>query len=341
MILNNINAFKAPDNFEKYEIFYFYSTQEYLLKNIADVLIEKFMQKGDYEVTKLSGPSIDVEEVIAAAGTISFFGTKRIVHIANIELSSINDADLKALCDVMQSIESSVLIITALFDNDKALTTKKADLLKQTAGKTGLGAQIAKPDMQNAKYFVVECAKKNSTQISSAEAALLVQRIGIDYATLENEVLKLSASCNYKQITKDIIVDFSIRNIEADVFEMLRLLNSNNLPKTLNKLQNLLDLQNEPIAITAALASSFIDMYRIKNADKHKKSIAYAMKDFGYKGSDYRLKKAQQNARNYTQSQIESALLILCDLDVKLKSTPVNGAVLLQSAIFEIAMLSK
>ncbi len=341
MISNNINAFKAPDNIEKYDVFYFYSTQEYLLKNLSEKVIAKFMQKDDYEITNLQGPSLDIEEVISAAGTISFFGTKRIVYISNIVLSSINDTDINALCDVMQSLENAILVITGLFADEKALSTKKAELLKQTAGKIGLAAQITKPDIQEAKYFIVECAKKNNTQISSASATLLAQRIGTDYFTLENEVSKLCASCEYKEITKDVIMNFSIKNIEADVFEMLRLINANNLPHALYKLQNLLDLQNEPIAITAALAGSFIDMYRMKNADKNKKSIAYAMKDFNYKGSDYRLKKSQQSARNYSLLQLENAILILCDLDVKLKSSAVNSAVLLQSAICEIALLSK
>ena len=37
---------------------------------------------------------------MAAAGTISFFGTKRIVELPMLEPSAMNEADVGALCDL-------------------------------------------------------------------------------------------------------------------------------------------------------------------------------------------------------------------------------------------------
>ncbi len=341
MILNKSDTLKKIKDIEKYDVFYFYSTEEYLLQNIAQKTIADLNKISEHDLTQIYGPLIDIEQIIAAAGTISFFGTKRIVYISDIVISSISDDDLNALCDIMKSLENAVLIITCLFSDDKAKLTKKAKLLLQNADESGICADLIKPGLHEAKQFVIEKANSNNTNITNSEASLLVERIGNDFFALSNEVDKLCAVCNYKQITKDAILNVSIKNIDADVFAMVRFITSNKLSQALLILRNLIDLQNEPIAITAALSSAFIDMYRMKCAVEYKKTIANVMKDYNYKGSDYRLKKANENARNFTKKQLEQALIILCSLDVNLKSLPVNSVVLLQSSICEIANLGK
>lgn len=65
-------------------------------------------------------------------------------------------------------------------------------------------------------------------------------------------------------MTPALVQQMGTLNIEADVFEMVRFVTANQLPRALHKLSQLLALQNEPIAVTAALSGTFIDMYRMK-----------------------------------------------------------------------------
>ena len=48
-------------------------------------------------------------------------------------------------------------------------------------------------------------------------------------------------------------------------------------------------------------------------------------KDFGYKGSDYRLKRSAETASHYTLPQLEACMQILLELDKSLKSQPVRA----------------
>ena len=92
--------------------------------------------------------------------------------------------------------------------------------------------------------------------------------------------------------------------------------------KACEKLETLLRLQNEPIAITAALIGSYVDMYRVKAGQQKKKAYARHTKDFGYKGSDFRLKRAVRPPR-YTPAQL-ACLGNLAELDKSLKGSPVG-----------------
>ena len=60
--------------------------------------------------------------------------------------------------------------------------------------------------------------------------------------------------------------------------------------------------------------------------------------DFGYKGSDYRLKRSAETASHYTLPQLEACMQILLELDKSLKSQPVSAQTLLETALCRLAM---
>lgn len=50
--------------------------------------------------------------------------------------------------------------------------------------------------------------------------------------------------------------------LDADTFDMVKLVAAGNTRQALAKLQTLLELQNEPILITGALIGNYLDIYR-------------------------------------------------------------------------------
>ncbi len=341
MILHEANLKKAFETIGSYNVFYYFSTEEYLARQYGEKTVTLLMREMDAETTTVEGPVPSIEEIVAAAGTISMFGTKRIVEITQIEPASMTEADISALCDLMQSLENAVLVLTTVFKDDKAKTTKKAKQLIAAAEKTGLVAELLKPQMQDAKRFVSETAKDLNTELSPSAATALLDRCGTDFFLLENEIAKLAAASGYSEITPQLISAMGTKNIEADVFEMVRFVTAKQPARALSKLAQLIDLQNEPIAITAALAGAFIDMYRVKCGMAAKHNYAAVFKDFSYRGSDYRLKKSTESAAAYTKQQLAAIVEILLDLDRALKSSAANSVALLQTALCEIAAMGR
>ena len=94
----------------------------------------------------------------------------------------------------------------------------------------------------------------------------------------------------------------------------------------------------EPIAITAAMIGSYVDLYRVKLGAAKRKNYSAVHKDFGYKGSDYRLKRSAETAAHYTLPQLEACLQVLLELDQSLKSQPVAAQTLLETALFRLAL---
>ncbi|MFQ9680466.1 MAG: DNA polymerase III subunit delta [Ruthenibacterium lactatiformans] len=308
--------------------------RSYAAKTLA--LLAK--QEDDAEVTRVEGPAPSIEEAVAAAGTISFFGTKRIVELPMLEPSAMNEADVGALCDLMQSLENAVLVMSTVFKDDKAKLSKKAKQLIGAAEKAGLTAELVKPGPQDAKRFAVEKARELGAVLSPGAASELVERCGTDLFALESELSKLAAVADYGEITPELIAQMGTQSIEADVFEMVRLVTARNKTRAMAKLSQLLELQNEPIAIAAALSGSFVDMYRVKCGARHIVIMRPCTRIF-IPGSDYRLRKSGETAP-IIPAPAEHILSVLLGLDAALKSSAADGQVL-QTALCEVMQIGE
>ncbi len=336
MLLNGQALEKAMAQPLTESVYYFYSTEEYPVRSYTARALEKLQeQAGDAEVTRIDGASPSLEDAVAAAGTISLFGTRRIVSLPVLEPSAMPDADVAALCDLLQSLENAVVVMGTVYRDEKAMGTKKAKQLIAAADKAGAAAQLTKLGVPELRRFVQSKAGEQGARMSSPAASELIERCGQDPFVLENEVCKLAAACGYGEITPEWIERAGTQSIEANVFDMVRLVSTGSLARAMEKLSQLLDLDNEPIAIVAALTTSFIDMYHIRCAPAGRGAGA-VHKDFGGKGSDYRMRKAAENASRYSRAQLEAILQKLLWLDTALKSSQADGPVLLETALCEI-----
>lgn len=326
---------KILENIDRYNVYYYYSSEEYLVRTWANKTVAALLRAGDAEETRIEGPAPSIEEAVAAAGMISLFGTKRIVHLPLLDPSAMRDADVDALCDLMKSLENAVLVMSSVF-RDMKKPGKKQKQMVEAAQKAGLAVALEAPTERDAEHAAVMHAQELGAQLAEHAAHALVERCGTDMYLLETEVDKLAAASNYGTITPELIEKMATQTIDAKVYELTDLVVAGKQAQALAKLQQLFDLQNTPISITAALAAVFVDLYRIKCAVLSRRSTDAVRKDFGYRGSPYRLRKMEGTAAQYTRSQLEYAIAVLEELDHALKSSGADKTVLLQVALCEI-----
>ena len=132
-------------------VFYFYSTEPYLVRRQvrrACALLAAGQQEDGEEPTVLDGPAPDVEQVMMAAGTISFFGTRRVVCLPELDPAAYGEKDLEALTDTLISLENAVAVLGSVFEADrsgKARPGKRAQRLIDACRKLGWAEELAKP----------------------------------------------------------------------------------------------------------------------------------------------------------------------------------------------------
>ena len=277
-------------------VYYFYSSERYLVRQAVAAATRILTADSDEDATVLDGAAPEIEQLIMAAGTISFFGTRRVVVLPEIDPAAYSDKDLEELNSTLSSLENAVVVLGSVFEleRSKLKTGKRAQKLIAQCKALGYTEELAKPKPFELKMMMIDRAKEQKTTLPDGAAAALLERCGEDPFLLENEVDKLCALSGYQTVTAAMVAEMGTVSLEADVFEMIRMITAKNATGACKKLQTLLRLQQEPIAITAAMIGSYVDLYRVKLGAAKRKNYSTVFKDFGYKGSDYRLKRSAE-----------------------------------------------
>ena len=297
-------------------VYYFYSTERYLVRQAVNAAVRILSADSDEDATVLDGAAPEIEGLIMAAGTISFFGTRRVVVLPEVDPGAYGAKDLDELCSTLASLENAVVVLGSVFplERNKLKAGKSAQKLIAQCKAIGYVEELAKPRPFELKAMMIDRAKAQGTSLPDGAAAALLERCGEDPFLLENEVDKLCALSGYQTVTAAMVADMGTVSLEADVFEMIRMITA------------------------AAMIGSYVDLYRVKLGAARKKNYSTVFKDFGYKGSDYRLKRSAETASHYTLGQIEACLQVLLELDQSLKSQPVEEQILLETALCRLAM---
>ena len=69
-------------------VYYFYSSERYLVRQAVAAATRILTADSDEDATILDGAAPEIEQLIMAAGTISFFGTRRVVVLPELEPGS-------------------------------------------------------------------------------------------------------------------------------------------------------------------------------------------------------------------------------------------------------------
>ena len=279
-----------------------------------------------------------------AAGTISFFGGKRLVLMPLIRPSTYSDKDLQELCDTLADTENAIFVLTSIIEESygKLRPGKREQKLIASCEKLGYCVQLNRPTGAALQAMARDWAKEAGADFAPGAEAGLLARCGEDQFLLKNEVEKLAALANYGTITKEMVSQLGTVTLDADTFDMVKLLTSGQADKAQQKLKTLLALQNEPIMITGALISNYLDLYRVLLGRRSRRSLGDVAKDFGYKGNwNYRLNSTEKTALRFKRAQLEDCLHILQRLDTDLKSSKLDADLLMQKALCELALAGR
>lgn len=324
-------------------LYYFYASDEALVHAAAQKAL-KYLTRDDPETTVLDGPTPSVEEVVLAAGTISFFGGRRLVLMPLIRPSTYSDKDLQELCDTLSDTENAIFVMTSLVEErfGKLRPGKREQKLISCCEKLGYCVQINKPTASALQAMARDWAKETGAAFAPGAEAALLARCGENQFLLRNEIEKLAALADYGTITPQMIAQLGTVTLDADTFDMVKLVTSGQTEKAQQKLRTLLALQNDPIMITGALISNYLDLYRVLLGRRSRRALSAVAKDFGYSGNwNYRLSTTEKTAARFKRAQLEECLHILQRLDTDLKSSRLDADLLMQKALCELALAGR
>ena len=162
-------------------VYYFYSTEKYLVHQAVQQACRLLAAGADEEINVLEGAAPDVDQLIMAAGTISFFGTRRVVCLPEADPGAYGEKDLAAFLDTLASLENAVVVLGSVFEGDRngrAKPGKRAQKVIDQCRKLGWAEELAKPTAAQLRQMVIDRAAAQGAELTGQGASALLDRCG-------------------------------------------------------------------------------------------------------------------------------------------------------------------
>lgn len=309
------------------KIYFLYGEEKGLAVQTEKLLIKSKIgdNHNDFNFMKITGDNPDISNIEIYLNTYPVFCENKCMVIRNLDVENMKNDDISELIETIKDIpEFSMLIINQ--------TTMQTDVFKSPTWKSFISkitpfvsvTEFLYRDNPKLEEQIISHAHINGKIMPKKLAQALIKRCGKNAEVLKMEIDKLCAFEQSDTITEESIEAVIIDLVDYNVFSMCNSLLSRNYSDVFRRLENLFDNNENAILILSAIASNYIDLFRVKAALESGNSYGKVSDYFDYKNKEFKLDIANRHVRKMDMFQIKSCIgeLILSDKDLKNSSLP-------------------
>ena len=272
------------------ETFLLHHYLEQMKKQLLDPLTEAF------NFHRLNSETFDTQTFADAVENLPMMAEATFVQVDDIDLFKQGEADRNKIAEILSDIPDYCTVvftyITTPWKPDKRL--KK--LWEALDG--GAIVEFAKQDQRDLVAWVTRHFAAQKKRISTDLCIYLIDITGGTMTALSGEIEKICAYSGAEEIRKTDIDAVTEPVLDAVVFQMTDLLSAGRYDQALQKLQQLLKMQQEPLAILGAVGGHFRRIGAARTLLDSGKTAADLQKLCGF--PDYPARKTMEAARRFS-----------------------------------------
>lgn len=320
----------------------------YLISSNSIRLMEDEIKKivKDNPYTNFDLNAISLDEILEEAAYFSLFDEKKYIVVRNSDIfasskkkskndESEDDNVSKKDANLLKYLESpnsnTVLIFTI---NGKIDSKKKiCKIIKDRYRFIQIEDLKPKEILAN----IEKIFKEDGYKIDSNTGYYIINNSLNNYDLVINEVEKIKLYYGKGCLIKfDDVINIVSKIVEDSNFKFIDSVIGRNIKESFKIYDDLMLQKVEPIMLMSMLSKEIRNMLLVKKLmnTKNKKDM---MSILGLK-YDFQIDKLINNSYLYKESQLESYLVMLCDLDYKIKRGKINNKLALELFIMKICM---
>ena len=316
-------------------LYFFHGEEVFLLnhylglmrKNLLDELTESF----NYH--RFTSETFDIRDFADAVENLPMMAESTLVQVDDIDFFKFNEADRTKMTEILSDIPDYCTVIftyeTVSWKPDKRF--KK--LWDAVSG--GLSVEFAKQEQRDLIAWITRHFAAQKKNISTDLCAYLIDITGGTMTTLAGEIQKICAYSGADAIKKSDIDAVTEPVLDAVVFQMTDLLSAGRYGDALLKLQQLLKMQQEPLAILGAIGLHFRRVGTARTLLDHGKSSTDMSRLCGI--PDFAARKTMEAARRVTPRFCAVAAERILETDNSMKSSFDDSERLLELLVLQLA----
>lgn len=326
-------AIKAsePENlyvFHGEEMFLLRHYLEQLKKLLLDELTESF------NFHRLTNETFDLQSFADAVENLPMMAEHTFVQVDDIDLFKLSESDREKIIDVISDVPDYCTVVFA-YETVQWKPDKRLKKLWDAIEKNASIVEFAKQDQKDLIAWVGRHFAARKKRISNDLCAYLIDITGGTMTALSSEISKICAYSGADEIHRTDIDAVTEPVLDAVVFQMTDLLGQGKFTQAFQKLQQLLKMQQEPIAILGAIGTQFRRIGTARTLLDHGSNTSELMKLCGV--TEYPARKTMEAARSFSAEFCKKAMELILETDYKMKTSYDDNERLLELLVLQLA----
>lgn len=306
--------------------------QHHYLGQMKKLLLDPLTESFNFH--RLNNETFDIRAFADAVENLPMMAEHTLVQVDDIDPFKMNEGDRGKMVEILSDIPDYCTVvftyITIPWKPDKRL--KK---LWEAIDGSGAVVEFARQDQRDLIAWVTRHFSARKKRISTELCAYLIDITGGTMTALSGEIDKICAYSGADEIRKTDIDAVTEPVLDAVVFQMTDFLSAGRYDQALNKLQQLLKMQQEPLAILGAVGGHFRRIGAARTLLDSGRNSADLQKLCGL--PDYPARKTMEAARRFSAEFCKKAALLVLETDYKMKTSFDDSERLLEMLILHLA----
>lgn len=319
-------------------------TEKFLQDQVRTEILKKIKIDGEDDLNFLSFDmeNSSIDEVIAEAETLPFFGDQRLVFVENPYFLTGEkgtngiDQNTDLLVNYLKEpLETTVLVIFAPYEklDERKKVTKQ---LKKTA----ITIDVKQLDEKAVRQYLLNTLENSEIKMDRQTIDLFLRLTDLDLSKMMRELQKILLYGQEQEvITVKEIEQLVPKTLEHNLFDMTQYILSGRTEQALRLFQDLVTQGEETIKINAILLSQI----RLFLQTKFLVKIGYQQANIAetLKIHPYRVKLAMQEVRKFDEQTLRRLFDELVEMDYEIKSGKIEKELSFQLFVLRTGELLK
>jgi len=323
----SLAAGKAP-------VYLIHGEEAFLTRQATDWLRQKVLEGAveDFNLDRFDGrESLDAERIVQAARTLPMMADRRLVWVRNAEFVFKQSTDaLKKLVEYVESPDSMSCLVFQAMDRVK----KNSKLYKRVV-KNGCVLENQTPRERELLGWVKNAVEGRGRIIRPDAAAMLVEAIGRDLATLDTAIDRLVLYVDPPAAIELEHVEASVPHTRVrTVWELIDAVAERDVGRTLERAHQLLDQGEEPLRLLALIIYQFRQLLIGRAAKESGAAPQEAARAAGV--PPFKTRAFLRQLDNYRRIELLAALERLTEADRALKSSKMPSGLIFEAVLLDL-----
>ncbi len=317
---------------------YFFHGEEtflmsYYLETIKKQLLEPLTESFNFH--RFNAETYDTAEFVEAVENLPMMAEHTLIQVDDIDLFKLGEGEREKLSAVFRDIPDYCTVVftflTVAWKPDK-----RQKKLWEAIESSGLVVEFRKQDQRELIPWISRHFAARKKKISNDLCTYLIDITGGGMTALSGEIEKICAYSGADEIQKSDIDAVTEPVLDAVVFQMTDQISEGSYEKAFGSLQQLLKMQQEPLAILGAVGNHFRRLLAARCLLERGKGSFELQKLCGI--PDYPARKIMDSARRADKAFAGRACEMVLETDYKMKTSYDDGARLLELLVMQLAM---